>query len=169
MTQYMIIGNGVAGTTAAEHIRKHDEEGGITIVTEEHLPFYNRMRLPEFISGDINERDLFLKKDNWYMEQNIDLKTGTRISGADSKEKHIITEDSQNVGGGSTVTTTTYTWNTVGTTTSGEHGEFAFENLDPGTYELRENVEDPWVLNTGQPTGAPVGPPSSAISPSIPA
>ena len=95
MTQYVIIGNGVAGTTAAEHIRKHDKEGGITIVTEENLPFYYRVRLNEFISGDVSEQGLIAKKDEWYKEQNIKLKTGTRITGADSASKKIVTEDKE--------------------------------------------------------------------------
>ena len=58
MTHYVIVGNGVAGTTAAENIRKHDKEGAITIVTEEDQPFYYRVRLPEYISGDVSEQDL---------------------------------------------------------------------------------------------------------------
>jgi nitrite reductase (NADH) large subunit len=95
MTAYVIIGNGVAGTTAAENIRKNDKEGGITIVTEENLPFYYRVRLNEYISGDVTEQDLIAKKDAWYSEQNIELKTGTRIVGADSTGKNIITEDDQ--------------------------------------------------------------------------
>jgi nitrite reductase (NADH) large subunit len=95
MTNYVIIGNGVAGTTAAENIRKNDKDGPITMVTEEDLPFYYRVRLNEYISGDVTEQDLIAKKDKWYREQNIELKTGTRITGADSKEKNIITENNQ--------------------------------------------------------------------------
>jgi len=95
MTNYVIIGNGIAGTTAAENIRKNDKEGPITMVTEEDLPFYYRVRLNEYISGDVTEQDLIAKKEKWYREQNIDLKTGTRITGADSTGKNIITEDNQ--------------------------------------------------------------------------
>jgi len=50
MTRYLIIGNGVAGTTAAENIRKQDKDGDITIITEEDLPFYSRIRLNEYIA-----------------------------------------------------------------------------------------------------------------------
>ncbi len=95
MTDYVIIGNGVAGTTAAENIRKNDKEGRITMVTEEGLPFYYRVRLNEYISGDVTEQDLIAKKDKWYREQDIELKTGTRITGADSTEKNIITDNNQ--------------------------------------------------------------------------
>ena len=74
MKKYLIIGNGVAGTTAAENIRKEDKEGNITIVTDEDLPFYWRIQLNEYISGDITEEQLLAKKEDWYRDQNITLK-----------------------------------------------------------------------------------------------
>ena len=55
MTKYLVIGNGVAGTTAAEQIRKHDGEGEITLVTAEDVPFYFRVRLPDYLGGEIAE------------------------------------------------------------------------------------------------------------------
>ena len=79
MTNYVIIGNGVAGTTAAENIRKLDKEGNITIITEENLPFYYRIRLNEYISGDIDEQALIAKNEQWYKDLGIDLILKTRI------------------------------------------------------------------------------------------
>jgi nitrite reductase (NADH) large subunit len=92
MANHLIIGNGVAGTTAAENIRKLDKAGKITIVTEESTPFYYRMRLPEFISGDLTEDKLSAKKDEWYKDQGIELKLKTRIQGADPGEKTVSTQ-----------------------------------------------------------------------------
>ncbi len=95
MIDYLIIGNGIAGTTAAENIRKQDSEGNITIVTDEGVPFYNRMRLPEYVSGDLKEEELKLKKDNWYTDNRIGLMLNTRIVDADPQAKAIKTEDNQ--------------------------------------------------------------------------
>ncbi|MGD8228042.1 MAG: FAD-dependent oxidoreductase [Desulfobacteraceae bacterium] len=92
MANYLIIGNGVAGTTAAENIRKQDKEGNITIVTDEDLPFYWRIQLNEYISGDITEEQLLAKKEDWYRDQNISLKLKTRIVGADAQKKVVVTE-----------------------------------------------------------------------------
>lgn len=39
MAEYIIAGDGVAGTTAAENIRKLDNKGQITIVTDEGLSY----------------------------------------------------------------------------------------------------------------------------------
>jgi nitrite reductase (NADH) large subunit len=95
MKNYLIIGNGVSGTTAAENIRKLDQEGNITMVTDEDLPFYYRIRLNEYISGDLSEQDLIAKAKQWYEDQNIDLKLRTRIVGAEQQGKGIIAENDQ--------------------------------------------------------------------------
>jgi len=95
MKKYLIIGNGVAGTTAAENIRKRDDAGAIVILTEEDLPFYYRVRLPEYISGDVREEDLIVRKPSWYEERNIGLKTGVRVVDADPGKKVVITGDNQ--------------------------------------------------------------------------
>lgn len=92
MTEYLIIGNGVAGTTAAENIRKNDSAGKITIVTDEDLSFYYRIRLNEYISGDISQEELMAKKDSWYKDNNIELKLNTKIIGADPDKKSITTD-----------------------------------------------------------------------------
>ena len=62
MKNYLIVGNGVAGTTAAENVRKQDKEGKITIVTDEDFPFYWRLRLNEYLAGDLAEEALAAKK-----------------------------------------------------------------------------------------------------------
>jgi nitrite reductase (NADH) large subunit len=93
MANYLIIGNGVAGTTAAENIRKEDKKGNITMVTDENFPFYWRIQLNEYISGDITEEQLLAKKEDWYRDQNITLKLKTRIVGADAQKKIVVTED----------------------------------------------------------------------------
>jgi nitrite reductase (NADH) large subunit len=97
MASYLIVGNGVAGTTAAENIRKLDKTGKITMVTEESTAFYYRMRLPEFISGDLVEDKLIAKKDQWYKDQGIDLKLNTRIQGANLGKKVAMTQDNKEI------------------------------------------------------------------------
>jgi len=97
MASYLIIGNGVAGTTAAENIRKLDKTGKITVVTEEATPFYYRMRLPDFISGDLTEDKLNGKKDQWYKDQGIDLKLNTRIQGANLAKKVVTSQSNQEI------------------------------------------------------------------------
>jgi nitrite reductase (NADH) large subunit len=95
MANYLIVGNGVAGTTAAENIRKQDKKGNITIMTDEDLPFYWRIQLNEYISGEMTEKELLAKKEEWYQDQNISLKLKTRVVGADAQKRVVVTEDKE--------------------------------------------------------------------------
>jgi nitrite reductase (NADH) large subunit len=95
MKKYVIIGNGVAGTTAAEEIRKRDAEGKITILTGESFPFYWRVRLIDYLAAEVDEEGLLAKKEDWYKEKNIDLLLNTRVVSGDAKEKTVKTEDGQ--------------------------------------------------------------------------
>lgn len=92
--QYVIIGNGVAGTTAAANIRKFDNEGKIIIISEEPYPFYSRIRLPEFLSGAVDEKSIIIKKDTWYVENRIDLVLNTAVTDIDVPGKKVISSDS---------------------------------------------------------------------------
>jgi nitrite reductase (NADH) large subunit len=93
--RYLIIGNGVAGTTAAENIRANDPDGEITIVTDEDLPFYYRIRLNDCLAGEIKEQELIAKKKQWYSDNNIALQLNTRITGADQTAKTIHTTNKE--------------------------------------------------------------------------
>lgn len=95
MKQYLIIGNGAAGTMAAEAIRQTDREGKIVLLTNEALPFYSRMRLPEYVAGRILETDLIIKKPDWYKERAIDLRTDTTIGRVDFEDKQAFTDTNE--------------------------------------------------------------------------
>ena len=97
MKKYLIVGNGVAGTTAAEYIRKNDPSGEITIVTDEGLPFYYRIRLPDFLSGEVEESGLIAKKKEWYQENNITLRLSTIITGGSLKNKFLLSSNGEEI------------------------------------------------------------------------
>ncbi len=87
MKEYLIIGNGVAGTEAAQAIRKNDPKGHIIMVTDETIPFYSRIKLPDYVTGYVEKSDLIIKKDKWYIDHKIELKTGITIINVDHAKK----------------------------------------------------------------------------------
>ena len=87
--KYLIIGNGVAGATAAQNIRKFDKVGEITVITEENFPFYSRMRLPEYLSREIDEKKLMLHDDSWYERNSITLITNKKVESIDHVTKYV--------------------------------------------------------------------------------
>ncbi|MBF0413283.1 MAG: NAD(P)/FAD-dependent oxidoreductase [Desulfamplus sp.] len=91
MKKYLIIGNGIAGTTAAEEIRKNDAQGEITLIAKESLPLYSRIRLPDFLCGKISEKELIIKNQEWHDKKNITLMAGVEIERIDFQAKKVFT------------------------------------------------------------------------------
>jgi nitrite reductase (NADH) large subunit len=89
---YIIIGNGVAGTTAAEQIRKNDPEGIIKIFTEESYPFYSRIRLMEYLAGEVELAKLQIRSNPWYDNQKILLFLNSKVVDIDVSRQAIITQ-----------------------------------------------------------------------------
>jgi len=87
--KYLTIGNGIAGTTAALNIRKFDANGEITIITEEDLPLYSRIRLTEYLTGSIDEKKLLLYDNLWYERNRITLITNSKVTSIDAGKKLI--------------------------------------------------------------------------------
>ncbi|MDX1775636.1 MAG: FAD-dependent oxidoreductase [Desulfobulbales bacterium] len=97
MKKYLIIGNGVAGTTAAENIRHNDAAGEIIIVSAEDTPFYYRVRLPDYLGGAVQESQLIAKQKSWYDDNRITLKLSTRVKSIEPGAKEVQLEDGESI------------------------------------------------------------------------
>ncbi len=91
--RYVIIGNGVAGTTAAETLRKHDPNCSIHLLTNEPYPLYNRVSLPRFLQGVIVEQKVMIRNFAWHEERNIQLVTETVVTSVNTDERVVVTSD----------------------------------------------------------------------------
>lgn len=80
---YVIIGDGVAGSSAAEAIRERDSTSSITIITEEGEPLYNRILIKEFAKGKLPEAPLAIHDESWYTDRDISLKLNTHVTDID--------------------------------------------------------------------------------------
>jgi len=59
MTNYVILGTGVAGIAAAQAIRAIDKQGTITFISEDPHWYYSRPGLAYYLTGEIEEKQLF--------------------------------------------------------------------------------------------------------------
>jgi len=89
MKRYVIIGNGTAGASAVEQIRKRDQQGSIKVFTCEKYPYYYRPRLPEYISGDSNLDKFTLHPLSKYEEWNVELHLGEPVTAIDPEKKEV--------------------------------------------------------------------------------
>ncbi len=91
--RFVIIGGGIAGTTAAEELRKLQPDAEITIVSEEQHPCYSRVLLPHYVKGKVPREKIFLKKETWYAEKNVEWLPGTRVETLDVRNKFVLLSD----------------------------------------------------------------------------
>lgn len=92
MKRYVIIGNGVAGSTAVEKVRKTNPDGEIAVFSQEVEPFYYRPRLPEYMAGEAALEAITLKDAEWYAGQKIDLHLGEAVTEVDAQKRTVSTD-----------------------------------------------------------------------------
>ncbi|HEY9765815.1 MAG TPA: FAD-dependent oxidoreductase [Chroococcales cyanobacterium] len=92
MKKHLIVGDGPAGQSALEAIRKADPEALIEVFTEEDLPFYARMKLPDFLEGKASREGLLLRKKEWYAEKKIELHLEEKVTKIDPLKKELTTD-----------------------------------------------------------------------------
>ena len=90
--KYVIIGNGIAGTTCAQMLRKNDPACDIWLLTNEPYPLYNRVSLPRFLQGLLPEQKVMIRNFEWHQEQRITLLTETVVTGVDTDERVVYVD-----------------------------------------------------------------------------
>ena len=88
--RYVIVGNGFAGTTAAEQLRKNDASCHITLFTDEPYPLYNRISLPPMLRGQLPEAKVMMRTVDWHAEHGIDFKPRTRVEAVNSDGRTVV-------------------------------------------------------------------------------
>ncbi len=67
----VIVGNGIAGVTVADHIRRRHPDCQIDVVANEPYPLYNRMGIGRLVYGRAAMVGLQLLPDSWYEENAV--------------------------------------------------------------------------------------------------
>ena len=91
--RFVIVGGGIAGTTAAEELRRRDPDASITLVSEEIHPLYSRVLLPHYLKGKVPRERVFLKKPEWYAEQRIEWLPGISVRNLDVTNRFVSLSD----------------------------------------------------------------------------
>lgn len=91
MASILIIGNGAAGNSAADAIRRADPDVSIIMVAREELPEYSACALPDYLSGWISREQLFVKQWRDYRQSNISMLGGRDVVRIDTGQKRLVT------------------------------------------------------------------------------
>jgi NAD(P)H-nitrite reductase large subunit/ferredoxin len=86
----VVIGNGIAGVTAAEGIRQGDPGCTIDVVAREGHHLYDRMAIGRLIYGHTGLQPLTLKPAAWYDDQRVTAWLNTRAAAIDRDGRRVI-------------------------------------------------------------------------------
>jgi nitrite reductase (NADH) large subunit len=85
----VIVGNGIAGVTAADVIRRHWRDGELHLVGAERHPLYNRMAITKLIHGRTAMQGLLLMPERWYADRDVTTWLNTRVRRIDPQARHV--------------------------------------------------------------------------------
>ena len=95
LRRLVVIGNGMAGARTVEEIlaRGGAEQFAITMFGDEPYGNYNRILLSHVLSGEEEDRDIFLNSLPWYEENDITLNAGVRVTRIDRFARVVFADD----------------------------------------------------------------------------
>lgn len=87
---FIIIGGGLAGVSAAEELRKQGFDGTIQLIGKEAHPPYIRPPLSKgYLNGSDGLDAVYVHPEEWYAENNIELLTGTKAFGINATDHEV--------------------------------------------------------------------------------
>jgi len=92
---YLIIGNGIAGITAAEVLHREDPTASIAILSEDIRPTYYRPALKDYLRGTLSEEKLFMHSDAFYQERQIELQQGCVVRIKPAQHRVVLDNGSE--------------------------------------------------------------------------
>jgi 3-phenylpropionate/trans-cinnamate dioxygenase ferredoxin reductase subunit len=88
---FVIVGGGLAGASAAEELHKQGFDGTVTLVaSEKHEPYIRPPLSKGYLNGSDGLDAVYVHPTAWYAENHIDLLTGTSVTGID-RSAHEVT------------------------------------------------------------------------------
>src|SRR5271167_4468262 len=88
---YLIVGGGLAGATAAETLRREGAVGSVAILSAEDMAPYHRPRLSKSYLVGASSADEMLV----HPVEKIDLRLGVRVARVDTQQRQVHTTDGE--------------------------------------------------------------------------
>jgi 3-phenylpropionate/trans-cinnamate dioxygenase ferredoxin reductase subunit len=94
----VIVGANLAGGRAAEELRKQGFDGKITLIGEEpHRPYERPPLSKEFLRGEQPLEKAYLRPEEWYPENDVDLLLERRATKLDLSERAVEISDGSRI------------------------------------------------------------------------
>jgi len=95
MTRIVIIGNSVAGFSCCEALIKYSGDYEITVISEEMALPYKRNLLIDYLSGNIQESELFLCAADFYEKNRVRFLKNSKAIRVDARKQQVVLKDNK--------------------------------------------------------------------------
>lgn len=83
----IVVGGGQAAAVAVRTLRRRGYDGSVLLVSEEHLPPYQRPPLSkEYLAGEEDWESLCLLPESWCADNDVELRLNTRVTAVRGRE-----------------------------------------------------------------------------------
>ncbi|MFV0280245.1 MAG: FAD-dependent oxidoreductase [Rhodoblastus sp.] len=93
LRRVVVVGNGIAGVTVADELRKASESLQIVVASVESWNFYNRMALNKVVEGKCAPASLLMQPERWYEDNRIEVMPDTRVASIDRVAQSVALQD----------------------------------------------------------------------------
>ncbi len=94
---YVIVGDGIAGSSAAETLREEAPDAEITVITDEGEALYNRILIKEYAKGKLPEAPISIHDESWYDDHDVDLRLNTVVVDVDVDRDAVRTHEGETI------------------------------------------------------------------------
>jgi NAD(P)H-nitrite reductase large subunit len=91
----IVIGNGVAGVTAAMELREQCPELHISVLADEPYDFYNRMIINQVVTEELAIRQLYMMPSDWAETRQIHYFRAVAASWINADHREVVTSDGE--------------------------------------------------------------------------
>jgi 3-phenylpropionate/trans-cinnamate dioxygenase ferredoxin reductase component len=96
---FIVVGGNLTGGAAVGTLRERGFEGRIVMIGEEsHLPYERPPLSKEYLRGEQDLASIFVRPADWYREQEVDARPGTRATRIDPVGRRVVLEGGEELG-----------------------------------------------------------------------
>jgi 3-phenylpropionate/trans-cinnamate dioxygenase ferredoxin reductase subunit len=94
MSEVVVVGGGLAGATVAQTLREQGFTGAVTLIgAEPHLPYERPPLSKGYLLGTAERASAFVHPAEWYVDNDITLRTATRVAAIDRVDQAVVLDD----------------------------------------------------------------------------
>lgn len=93
--EYLVLGAGIAGTSACEAIRQNDKKGSLTLVGAEEFAAYERPVLSKGFLQETHSRPQAVHEESWYAKNGVELRLNTVVRELDLERRRAVLGEGQ--------------------------------------------------------------------------